>query len=105
MAALADRGHVERTAAHNEKWLRWLTGEIEALGLRVTPSVGNFVLVKFRAEKGRDAEAANAALIKAGIIPRMMGGYGLGDCLRITIGREDEMRAARDALAKFVGKA
>ena len=44
-------------------------------------------------------------LKEVGIIPRMMGAYGLGDCLRITIGTEAEMRAARDALAKFVGKA
>ena len=38
---------------HNEKWLPWLTREIEALGLKVTPSVGNFLLIHFPKEAGR----------------------------------------------------
>ena len=48
------RGGARRTArtsrrrvAHNEKWLPWVTAEIEKLGLKVTPSVGNFVLIHF----------------------------------------------------------
>ena len=55
VAALSDRAHVETAVAHNEKWLPWVTAEIEKLGLKVTPSVGNFVLIHFPAEKGRDA--------------------------------------------------
>ena len=58
--------------------------------------------MRFPKEAGRDATAANAHLLKHGIIPRMMGAYGLSDCLRITIGTETEMRAARDALASFL---
>ena len=104
IAALDDVAHTDAQRTNNDVWLPWFTKELTALGLHVYPSVGNFVLVRFPAEKGRDAEAANAAMLKAGLIPRMVGAYGLGDCLRITIGREDEMRAARDALAKFVGK-
>ena len=33
-----------------------------------------------------------------------MGGYGFPNCLRITIGLEDEMRAVVDALSQFIGK-
>ena len=33
--------------AHNEKWLAWLTDEIRKLGLEVTPSVANFMLIHF----------------------------------------------------------
>ena len=47
VAALADRAHVETGIAHNEKWLPWVTSEIQKLGLEVTPSVGNFVLIHF----------------------------------------------------------
>jgi histidinol-phosphate aminotransferase len=68
----------------------------------VFPSVANFVLVRFPRDAGKDATAANAHLLKHGIIPRMMGAYGLGDCLRITIGTEAEMRATRDAIASFL---
>ena len=52
VAALADRAHVETGIAHNEKWLPWVTGEIGKLGLEVTPSVGNFVLIHFAYPKG-----------------------------------------------------
>ena len=105
IAALQDVAHTDAQRTNNDIWLPWFTKELTALGLHVYPSVGNFVLVKFPKEEGKDAVAANAAMLKAGIIPRMMAAYGLGDCLRITIGTEREMRAARDALAKFVGKA
>ena len=104
IAALDDVAHTDAQRTNNDIWLPWFSNEVSALGLKVHPSIGNFVLVEFPREKGRDAEAANAALMAAGIIPRMMGAYGLGHCLRIPIGREDEMRAARDALARFVGK-
>ena len=33
-----------------------------------------------------------------------MGGYGFPNCLRITIGLEDEMRIFVDALAAFLGR-
>ena len=32
-AAMRDRAHVERSVAHNEQWLTWLTEEIRKLGL------------------------------------------------------------------------
>ena len=41
-----------RARAHNEKWLAWLTEEIRKLGLEVTPSVANFVLIHFPDEQG-----------------------------------------------------
>jgi hypothetical protein len=32
---------------HNDRWLPWTTAELEKLGLKVTPSVGNFILIHF----------------------------------------------------------
>ena len=58
------------------------------LGLAVAPSVGNFVLVRFAAEPGRDAAAAAAHLKRQGILVRGVAPYGLADSLRITIGTE-----------------
>ncbi len=101
IAALEDRAHVEKSVAHNETWLPWLTAEIEKLGLTVTPSVANFVLVHFPEKDGRDAEAANRVLQSRGIIVRRMGGYGLPGALRITIGTEDENKATVAALRDF----
>ncbi len=104
IAALEDRGHVEKSVAHNEKWLPWLTVELEKLGLRVTPSVANFVLVHFPKDAGRDADAANAFLQSRGIIVRKMGAYGLPGALRVTIGTEAENRATVAALEAFMAR-
>lgn len=104
IAALEDPAHAEASRAHNARWLAWFTGEAEALGLTVAPSVGNFVLVRFPAGADRDADAAHDFLNGRGIIPRKMGSYGLGDSLRITIGLESDMKAVIAALADFVGK-
>lgn len=104
IAALDDRSHVEKSVAHNETWLPWLTAELEKLGLTVTPSVANFVLVHFPKESGRDADAANAFLQSRGIIVRKMGAYGLPGALRVTIGTEAENRAIVAALQAFVAR-
>lgn len=101
VAALADAAHIERARAHNDRWLPWFREEVAALGFDPLPSVGNFVLVRFPKGPGRDAAAACAFLNGRGIIPRRMDGYGLADCLRITIGLEAEMRAVVEALAAF----
>jgi histidinol-phosphate aminotransferase len=103
-AALEDAELIARAKAHNERWRAWTTQELRALGLGVPDSVCNFVLVRFPTQAGRDAPAADAFLKARGIIARRMDAYGLPQSLRITIGLEDEMRAAVAALADFVGK-
>jgi len=102
VAALADVAHIDQARTLNDHWLPWFAGEMTKLGLEVPPSVGNFVLVRFPREKGKDADAANEYLKANGIIPRKVGGYGLPDYLRITIGNEAEMRAAAGAIGDFV---
>ena len=77
---------------------------LAALGLTVMPSVANFILVRFPGDPGRDASSAMAYFAENGVIPRETGGYGLSDCLRITIGREDEVRAAAKIAADFMKK-
>ena len=61
------------------------------------------MLIHFPLKAGRDAAAADAHLKSKGVIVRRMERYGLGHCLRATIGREDEMRAFVAALAEFQG--
>src|ERR1700719_45609 len=64
IAALADAAHVQRAVAHNDQWLPWLTRRIADLGIDVTPSVGNFLLLRFPAAGG--ARAADAFLTARG---------------------------------------
>src|SRR5262245_18700815 len=102
-AAITDKAHEEASAAHNERWLPWLAAEIEGLGLKVTPSVANFILVHFPANAGRGADAADQYLKTRGIIVRKVGAYGLPNCLRVTIGTEADNRAVVAALTDFLG--
>ena len=105
VAAIRDAAHVERSRTHNTKWLAWLTEEIGKLGLPVTPSVANFVLIHFPDTKGKTAKDADAFLTKRGLILRQVGAYKLPNALRMSVGTEEANRLVVKALAEFLGKA
>ncbi|MDQ2954402.1 MAG: histidinol-phosphate transaminase [Pseudomonadota bacterium] len=105
IAALADAAHVEAARAHNERWLAWLTGEIGKLGLQVTPSVANFVLIHFPETPGRSAADADKALTARGLVLRRVGAYKLPNALRMTVGSEEANRLVVKTLTEFMGKA
>jgi histidinol-phosphate aminotransferase len=86
---------------HNEAWLVRLTEDLQKLGLRVTPSVGNFVLIHFDAA-GKSAEAADVFLSQRGFILRRVTGYGFPNALRLTIGTEEANNGVVSALAEFM---
>jgi histidinol-phosphate aminotransferase len=104
VAALADVAHVERSREHNEKWLAWLTDEIRKLGLSVTPSVGNFLLIHFPQTKGRTAKEADALLTSRGLVLRAVGAYHLPNALRMSVGTEEANRGVVVALTELMGK-
>jgi histidinol-phosphate aminotransferase len=101
VAALEDTAHLEAAAAHNEKWVPWVSERIAALGYKVTPSVGNFILIHFPREPGRSAVDADRFLSERGLVVRNVGAYGLPDALRMTIGTEEANRLVVEALADF----
>ncbi len=100
IAALNDTAHLEKAVAHNVKGLQWLTDEILKLGLKVTPSVANFVLVHF--SDAQKASAADHFLAENGIIIRKVDAYGLPNALRISIGTDEANRAVVKALTEFM---
>jgi histidinol-phosphate aminotransferase len=100
MASLEDPGHIEKARAHNDKWLPWLTEEISKLGLKVTPSVANFVLIHFKDVE--TATKADAFMTSRGLILRRVAGYKLPAALRMTVGTEEANRLAVKALAEFM---
>ena len=102
VAAIGDQKFIETAITHNEKWLGLLTGQLQALGLKVTPSVGNFLLIHFADKGEKTAVKADAYLNDHGIILRRMEAYGLPQCLRMTIGDEEANRAVVSALADFL---
>jgi histidinol-phosphate aminotransferase len=102
IAALRDRAHIDAAVAHNEEWLPRVTEAIRSLGLEVTPSVGNFVLIHFPDEKGRRATDADEYLVSHGIILRVMTSYHLPNALRMTIGSAEANEATIAALRDFL---
>lgn len=94
-AALGDREHVARTKRWNLDEREWLAERLRARGLRALPSQTNFVLIDF----GHDAASIEAALFERGVIVRPMSGYGLPECLRISVGARAENQRMLDALS------
>ena len=105
VAAIEDMAHQERAREHNTRWLAWLTQEIEQLGLEVTPSVANFLLIHFPPTKGRTAPEADAFLTARGLILRQVGAYKLPNALRMSVGSEEANRLVVAALGEFLSKA
>jgi histidinol-phosphate aminotransferase len=105
IAAIQDSAHVEMSREHNTRWLAWLTEEIGKLGLQVTPSVANFVLIHFPTTDGRRAKDADAFLTARGLILRQVGAYKLPNALRMSVGTEEANRLVIAALAEFLGNA
>ena len=103
IAAIRDTAHVERARAHNTRWLAWLTEEIGKLGLAVTPSAANFVLIHFPETRGRTAQDADAFLTRRGLILRQVAAYKLPNALRMSVGTEEANRLVVQALKEFLG--
>jgi len=100
IAALAEPGWVEKGRAHNREYRPKLAAGLEAAGIKVWPSEGNFVLADFGIAPR--ATAADAHLRRRGVIARPVGAYGLPQCLRITVGTAEEVQVVIDALGEFM---
>jgi histidinol-phosphate aminotransferase len=104
IAAINDTHHVEKSADHNDKWLPILTKEIRAIGLKVTPSAANFVLMHFPDIEGKNSVAADAFLSSNGVVLRPVASYGIPDGLRMTIGTDEANRLTIDLLRQFMAR-
>jgi histidinol-phosphate aminotransferase len=102
-AALAclDRWDAVAGRAHrNQEQLTWMAEQLTELGLHVTPSQTNFLLVRCDG----NATAVTRALLERGVIVRPMDSFGLGDgAMRISIGLPDENRRCLAALREILG--
>jgi histidinol-phosphate aminotransferase len=89
---------------HTVHWRDWLTQQLTDIGLTVTPSVTNFVLMHFPTDKGKTAAEADAFLTKRGLVLRALPNYGLPNALRMTVGTEEANRLVVDALSEFMAQ-
>jgi histidinol-phosphate aminotransferase len=100
IAALNDEPHLQWLQKKNREERDWLLSQIKNLGLSVANSQTNFVLVDFKA----DASEIEKYCVQNGLVLRPMRGYGLPNCLRITVGNRDENRRCIEVLSQALSK-
>jgi histidinol-phosphate aminotransferase len=96
LAALDDTEHVRRSLESNRRGLAYLQKEFARLGLKVVPSVTNFLYL----EPGHDPQRIYEALLEMGVIVRPLSWMGMPEGLRITVGTEEENQRVVRALGK-----
>jgi len=94
-AALTDTAQVQRALQLAIDGDAQLRASLPALGVKLFPTAGNFVL----ADVGDNGHAIYERLLRHGVIVRPMGGYGLPRCLRITFGTAAQNQRLIAALA------
>lgn len=102
-AAVRDTEFVVRCRQENARMRAWLAEALAELGIPSDTSCTNFILARF-ASPG-EAEACDAHLKSNGIIVRKVAGYGLPNCLRITVGDESGCRRVAHAVKSFKERA
>jgi histidinol-phosphate aminotransferase len=98
LAALSDEAFIQRTVRINRQGMAQLVEGFERLGLGYIPSVGNFIAL----DLGRPADEVDRALLLEGCISRPVGGYGLPNHLRVSIGLPEENARFLTALQKVL---
>ncbi|MBI2957071.1 MAG: histidinol-phosphate transaminase [Acidobacteria bacterium] len=96
LAALEDAEHVARSVESNRRGLAFLTRELTRLGLKVVPSVTNFLYV----ETGGEAREDFRALLQMGVIVRPLDFMDMPASLRVTVGTVEENQRVVEAFAK-----
>ena len=100
-AAIRDQAYVARCRSENTRLRSMLREGFQAAGVPSDEAFGNFVLARFSGEA--EANACDAHLKSNGLIARMVGGYNLPDCLRITVGDETSVRRVINSVKDFKG--
>ncbi len=98
-AAVRDEAFLVTGRTENAKWRDWLAHALADVGVPSDTSSANFILARFA--DAEEAEACDAHLRGEGIIVRRVAGYGLPNCLRITVGDESGCRRVAHAVAQF----
>ncbi len=98
LAALEDGKWALRSRVHNLREVAFLEGELRRRGMKYTPSVTNFVLIEFDS----DVHELFVEFQRRGMIIRPVGGPGLANCARVSVGTRAENEKFLAALDQLV---
>lgn len=98
-AAVRDQDWIARCRADNARLRGWMAEALAEKGVPSDVSTANFILARFGSEE--EASACDAYLKTEGLIVRRVAGYGLPNCLRITVGDEPSCRRVAHLIGVF----
>ncbi len=101
-AAVKDTGYIDHCLAENAKWRDWLIAALAKINVPCDHAHTNFILARF--DSAETAKACNAALMAEGLLVRMVAGYNLPECLRITIGDAAATQRVAATIADFMAR-
>jgi len=87
IAALGDADHVRRSAELARGQIEQLQRDVKGPGVRVYPSLANFVLI----DCGRPSPPIYDALLRNGVIVRPMAAWGLPNAIRVSVCKDSEL--------------
>ncbi len=93
--ALKDESFIEESVKLNVMGMQQITSTFQAKNIFFIPSKGNFVTFRVN-----NAIEIYDSLLKQGVIVRPVGGYGLKDFLRVSIGLQKENKKFINTLLK-----
>ena len=93
IAALDDDAHLTSTRSTNAEGLNFFEAVCTEQGIEFVPSYANFLMVRVG-----DGQAVFEALQRQGVITRPMGGYGLPEWIRLSMGTPEENKRAAESL-------
>jgi len=98
-ASVRDQAYVEKCRFENARMREWMGTALAEIGVQSDASCTNFILARFSDED--EAVGCEEHLRFKGLLVRKTTGYGLPNCLRITIGDEPACRQVVAAIRAF----
>ena len=102
IGALRDKEFLRKSLEVNSRGLQFLNKALKELDLHVVPSEANFVMVVFDNES--DVNSIYQSLLREGVIVRPLKAFGLPNCMRISIGTDEENQILIERLRKVLSK-
>ncbi|MBC8345704.1 MAG: histidinol-phosphate transaminase [Candidatus Marinimicrobia bacterium] len=99
-AALDDNVFLKNTLDLNKNGMAFLKKEFDTLGIEHVSSATNFITTVWESEER--ASRLTQALLEKGIIVRQLTGFGWPNCIRISIGLENENQKCIESLCQVL---
>ena len=100
IAALEDYSYIKKTVEFCHKGMNQLEIAFKEMSIVYIPSAANFLTLVFNSIE--EADSFNNGMLHKGIILRHLSGWGLPECVRVTIGSEEENEYFLECLSEIL---